>query len=175
MPSAQNRGDLAYKDTLDQIAEIIDKYNISYHIIVCGDLNASLHRKDNRRRDQLLKEFMNDNKLSIPLNYPVQPTFFHHNGKYKSQIDYFLFDNNAMTKLNPAVSILPMQATNTSDHTLVTARIQMKVKKSALRPVKIITKPKWNNCDTNLYKAAISEEIQKGTSNKRQDVGIRIK
>lgn len=57
MPSAQLNGDMEYKDTLDQINEIIDRYKETYQIIVYGDMNASLHR-DNRRTDQLFKNFI---------------------------------------------------------------------------------------------------------------------
>ncbi|VDI00229.1 Hypothetical predicted protein [Mytilus galloprovincialis] len=80
MPSLQVAGDLDYKDTLDQISEIIEKYKDSYQTIICGDMNASLHR-DNRRRDQNFKEFMSNNNLSLANRYPKAPTFFHHNGK----------------------------------------------------------------------------------------------
>ncbi|VDI17864.1 Hypothetical predicted protein, partial [Mytilus galloprovincialis] len=79
MPSLQVAGDLDYKDTLDQISEIIEKYKDSYQTIICGDMNASLHR-DNRRRDQNFKEFMSNNNLSLANRYPKAPTFFHHNG-----------------------------------------------------------------------------------------------
>ncbi|CAC5396047.1 unnamed protein product [Mytilus coruscus] len=84
MTSLQGAGDLDYKDTMDQISEIIEKYKDSYQTIICGDMNASLHR-DNRRRDQNLKEFMINNNLSLGNRYPTATTFFHHNGKKISQ------------------------------------------------------------------------------------------
>ncbi|VDI47844.1 Hypothetical predicted protein [Mytilus galloprovincialis] len=99
MPSLQVAGDLDYKDTLDQISEIIEKYKDSYQTIICGDMNASLHR-DNRRRDQNLKEFMSNNNLSLANRYPKAPTFFHHNGKYTSQIDYIMFPETTTGILN---------------------------------------------------------------------------
>jgi exonuclease III len=54
MPSEAKEGDYEYKDNLDQLQEIIQKYDNSYQIIICGDMNASLHR-DDRRRDNYLK------------------------------------------------------------------------------------------------------------------------
>ncbi|CAC5359728.1 unnamed protein product [Mytilus coruscus] len=85
MPSLQVAGDLEYKDTTDQISKIIEKYKDSYKTIICGDINASLHR-DNRRGDQNLKGFMINNNLSLANRYPTAPTFFHHNGKNESAI-----------------------------------------------------------------------------------------
>jgi exonuclease III len=41
MPSEAKEGDYEYKDNLDQLQEIIQKYDNSYQIIVCGDMNAS--------------------------------------------------------------------------------------------------------------------------------------
>ncbi|VDI16250.1 Hypothetical predicted protein [Mytilus galloprovincialis] len=125
MPSAQSSGDIEYKDTLDQISEIMDKYRETYQIILCGDMNASLHR-DNRKRDTVFGEFKNINNLHIPDGYPIKPTFFHHNGKYTSQIDYFLFDERIIQQSNPNVKIAMRHPTNTSDHTLVTANMALK-------------------------------------------------
>ena len=174
MPSAQLNGDMEYNDTLDQINEIIDKYKETYQIILCGDMNASLHR-DNRRRDQLFKNFIVANNLSIPQKHPVHPTFFHHNGKYTSQTDYFLFEDRAIHQLKTTVRVRPMHPTNTSDHTLVTADITLAVKKSALRPVKIYTKPNWEKCDDIAYKSSVSEEIKTSQKSQTSSVESRIK
>lgn len=46
MPSEATEGDYEYKDNLDQLQEIIQQYDNSYQIIVCGDMYASLHRDD---------------------------------------------------------------------------------------------------------------------------------
>jgi len=107
MPSEAKEGDYEYKDNLDQLQEIIQKYDNSYQIIVCGDMNASLHR-DDRRRDNLFRNFIHENGLKLANNHPEQSTFFHHNGKYKSQIDYFLFKSTE--NLNASVKIKEMDA-----------------------------------------------------------------
>jgi hypothetical protein len=110
MPSEAKEGDYEYKDNLDQLQEIIQKYDNSYQIIICGDMNASLHR-DDRRRDNLFRNFIHENGLKLANNHPERPTFFHHNGKYKSQIDYFLFKSTE--HLNASVKIKEMDALNT--------------------------------------------------------------
>jgi hypothetical protein len=47
------------------------------------NMNASLHR-DDRRRDNLFRNFIHENGLKLANNHPERATFFHHNGKYKS-------------------------------------------------------------------------------------------
>ena len=156
MPSEAKEGDYEYKDNLDQLQEIIQKYDNSYQIIVCGDMNASLHR-DDRRRDNLFRNCIHENGLKLANNHPERPTFFHHNGKYKSQIDYFLFKSTE--HLNASVKIKEMDALNTSDHTLVLATVGVDVKRAAPKAAKILTKPRWEKCDHNIYKDCIQNEI----------------
>ncbi|VDI16632.1 Hypothetical predicted protein [Mytilus galloprovincialis] len=109
-------------------------------------MNASLHR-DNRRRDQNFKEFMSNNNLSLANRYPKAPTFFHHNGKYTSQIDYIMFPETTTGIQNSNIVIEDRHPTNTSDHTLVTANIPMKIDKTSTQLVKIYTRPNWANCE----------------------------
>ncbi|CAG2257430.1 unnamed protein product [Mytilus edulis] len=89
MPSGNENCDEKYKDMLAQLEEIIEKYQEKYQIMLCGDLNASLHR-DNRSRDMILKQFLINNELEMVHNYPIKPTFYNHNKISKSQIGYFL-------------------------------------------------------------------------------------
>ncbi|CAC5391390.1 unnamed protein product [Mytilus coruscus] len=175
MPSAQSSGDNEYKDTLDQISEIMDKYKELYQIILCGDMNASLHR-DNRKRDKIFEEFKNINNLHIPDSYPKKPTFFHHIGKYTSQIDYFLFNEKCIQQIKPSVKIASRHPTNSSDHTLVTANFVMNVKRCTLRPTKIYTRPNWKKCDKSVYKSTIENSLGKtsGQNNIPNNVESRI-
>ncbi|CAG2189456.1 unnamed protein product [Mytilus edulis] len=174
MPSLQVAGDLDYKDTLDQISEIIEKYKDSYQTIICGDMNASLHI-DNRRRDQNLKEFMSNNNLSLANRYPKAPTFFHHNGKYTSQIDYIMFPETTTGIQNSNIVIEDRHPTHTSDHTLVTANIPMKIDKTSTQLVKIYTRPNWAKCDTNIYTSTLKQELECESRRKETSVEERIK
>ena len=72
MPSEAKEGDYEYKDNLDQVQEIIQKYDNSYQIIICGDMNASLHR-DDRRRDNLFRNCIHENGLKLANNQSGQP------------------------------------------------------------------------------------------------------
>ena len=46
-----------FSETLDQLQELLAKYRPTHHIIICGDINASLHRTPPNGQDQLLKAF----------------------------------------------------------------------------------------------------------------------
>jgi exonuclease III len=100
MPTTGNNQNDNYSESLEQISELLEKYS-SHSIILIGDMNASLHR-DDRQRDK---------------NYPIKTTFFHHNRRYSSQIDYVLCDPE-MLELSPDVEIHDMSPLNTSDHVL---------------------------------------------------------
>ena len=124
-------------------------------------MNASLHR-DDRQRDKNLKNFTETNNLRLPENYPIKPTFFHHNGKYSSlrlpenypikptffhhngkyssQIDYVLCDPE-MLELSPDVEI------------------HINVEKKKKPQPKLLAKPKWNRCDKQNYIATIGNTL----------------
>ena len=44
LPSENKEVDEQYKDTLEQISEIIQKFKDTHNMLICGDMNASLHR-----------------------------------------------------------------------------------------------------------------------------------
>jgi hypothetical protein len=44
-----------------------------------------------------------------------------------------------------------MDALNTSDHTLILATVGVDVKRAAPKAAKILTKPRWEKCDHNIY------------------------
>jgi hypothetical protein len=63
MPSDIKEGDYEYRDMMDQLNEVIQKYEETY-ILLCGDMNASLHR-DDRRRDRIFKNITIERKLIL--------------------------------------------------------------------------------------------------------------
>lgn len=171
MPSEQVEGDQDYKDTLAQLQEIVNKFKNSHTIILCGDMNASLCRA-NGRRDKALKEFIELNEITLPPNYSTEPTFFHHNGKWVSQIDYIF--NAGLNKVLFNEKIEPMHPLNTSDHTAVTGKISIKIQQHCTRPMKVFTKPNWSKCDIESYTSTIKEEQGRHKSN-TGDTSARVK
>ena len=97
MPSEQKNGDINFKDTLCELSEIIETYRSTHQVIIAGDMNASLQR--DIARDKLFQSFVRDNHLDTLRLQSSDPTFYHHNGKFKSKIDYFLFNTDAASKV----------------------------------------------------------------------------
>ncbi|CAC5377552.1 E3.1.11.2 [Mytilus coruscus] len=64
MPSDNKDMDNEYKDTLAQMTEIIKKYRNTHDILLCGDLNGSIHRSKTSH-DPLLKKFLAENSLKL--------------------------------------------------------------------------------------------------------------
>ena len=82
--------DIAFQATLDEVHEIMEKFVSSHKILLTGDFNASLHRQENCRRDRMLKSFVEEHCISLPDNYPVQPTYMHGSTSASSQIDWIV-------------------------------------------------------------------------------------
>ena len=109
----------------------------------------------------------------MPTNYPIDFTFHHHNGKDKSQIDYILFKGKTLN-LQPRVSIIPFDAINTSDHTLIKVEITTQISKLAPKSAKIYTKPAWDKCNSDEYKTIRQTEIGKHKNTIKLSVADRI-
>ena len=161
MPSDTKNSDIEYKDTLVQIHEIINTYGCTHEMILCGDMNASLIRQNTR--DKTLHSFLQENQLTTTEKYPNKSTFFHHNQKYVSQIDYFFFKANSGLKIQNIV-IRDHEATNLSDHTLLTVNIKTPNLPKGSKTAKtktITTKPKWEKAEVDIYREEIKDAIPK--------------
>ncbi|CAC5420034.1 unnamed protein product [Mytilus coruscus] len=158
MPSGNENCDDKYKDMLAQLEEIIEKYQEKYHIMLCGDLNASLHR-DNRSRDMFLKQFIINNELELENKYPIKPTFYNHNKISKSQIDYFLH-KRAVKNIQYTVSILNIQPLNVSDHTIVIAEVIGILNRKQRQITKMLKRPDWRKCDKDIYQETIATKLK---------------
>lgn len=132
--------------------KIVTEYKDTHIITIGGDLNGSLHRHPENDHDKALKNFTTELQLTTPDNYPRSPTFFHHNGKSKSQIDYFLILQHQKNAALTEVKHHGNQPLNTSDHILTEGKIKVeKILKPKKKPRTPATttypKPKWEKCD----------------------------
>ena len=173
---------MKYKEALDILHEIIMKYMDTHTIILGGDMNGSLHRQPENDHDKLLKDFLSEMKLTTPRRYPVSPTFHHHDGKAKSQIDYFFV---LETQIDETTSIQNvknkgLQPLNTSDHTMISGEItldQLKREKRHIPTQSTYKKPKWNKCDKLAYINRVEELIEeppKRKTNSKMDMAIDV-
>ena len=67
-----------------------------------------------------------------------------------------------------------MDALNTSDHTLILATVGVDVKRAAPKADNILTKPRWEKCDHDIYKDCIQNEIN-NLEKEHQPVNFKIK
>ena len=81
-----------YSECIDQIFEIIQKYQNSHEIVIGGDFNEDISKNNNSRRASKLKELIADCELQINFH---GPTFINAKGVEVSEIDYFLYKTTA--------------------------------------------------------------------------------
>lgn len=62
-----------------QLAEIVEKYNQTHAIFICGDMNASLQGRDGNDSDKILKRLCEEKGLSS--RQTVEATFHNVNNK----------------------------------------------------------------------------------------------
>jgi endonuclease/exonuclease/phosphatase family metal-dependent hydrolase len=138
MPSrGKGKPQETYVPVLDELAEIIAKYEHTHNIICCGDFNASFTRRYTDAQDTLFIAFCKNNNLVTPEGLPDKDTFRSGNGS--SQIDYILAkcDKTIITDC-----IIPdVTPTNVSDHVPVLATMHLSIK----------TKSRSKASDTPLY------------------------
>jgi exonuclease III len=148
-----------YSELLDEITEIVVKFRPTHDIILCGDLNASLHAKNLDSRDKELKKFCENLELQMTKNYPKGITFRHPGGNGHSQIDYIL---TTKQNLLNNVQIVDEHPLNTSDHvpvvTTISAKIERTPKSTKIRnPCR--EKPVWNKGDIAAYQAKLENSL----------------
>ncbi|XP_071123630.1 uncharacterized protein [Mytilus edulis] len=161
MPSDSKNADIEYKDTLAQIDEMIEKYKDTHEIIVCGDMNGSLDRSSTPH-DKILKTFCKEKCIGNTEKCPVKETFYHQNGMSKGQIDYFLFKSNSeIINTIRQIDVLDTDLENTSDHVPVILTLNSQLKKVREKATTIIAKPKWTDCDHQIYKEVINKDLPK--------------
>ncbi|VDH96345.1 Hypothetical predicted protein [Mytilus galloprovincialis] len=80
----------------------------------------------------------------------------------KGQIDYFLFKSNSeiINKIRQ-IDVLDTDPENTSDHVPVILTLNSQLKKVREKATTIIAKPKWTDCDHQIYKEVINKELPK--------------
>jgi exonuclease III len=139
MPSDSKEHNYEYNDMLSQLAEILNKFRETHDIVLCGDLNGSLHR-EKTLHDGLLQKFLKEHRVKIEPSYPEKSTFYPHNGKSEGQIDYII----SIGKSIMSVNILDMENTNKSDHVPRIANMECHLLRRKEKPKLLNANIKWN-------------------------------
>ncbi|MCG8113322.1 MAG: endonuclease/exonuclease/phosphatase family protein, partial [Candidatus Thiodiazotropha taylori] len=122
MPTNKADSQYGYRECLDNLFDIIRRFETSHIIVLCGDLNGSLLQTRNNKHDIMLKDFVNEHCLSTGAHYTCQPTFYHFNGTVTSQIDYILTSNPEILK---SYTVYDRQPENVSPHVPVGAELNI--------------------------------------------------
>ncbi|VDI51227.1 Hypothetical predicted protein [Mytilus galloprovincialis] len=144
-----------FKDTIDQLNEIVLKYQDTHYIIIGGDLNEDFDRI-NKRKDYLEK-FVKETGIKYDNE---GKTFVKVNGEECSELDYFL---HKLGKIKPThKQVLNSVMNNTSDHHPIKMKILYGISNDA--DCKNLTKDctnravKWDKVDIDLYVAITNEQ-----------------
>lgn len=121
LPSTGGRNHLEeYRDTIDQLYEIFQKYQSTHDVVIGEDLNEDLANdcRHNKRKDYLL-QFIRE----LDLTYENSgKTFIRPNGEECSELDYFL--KKMGTSESSSKSVMNNIISNTSDHYPVKVEIR---------------------------------------------------
>ena len=113
LTTSKSDSEYGYRECLDVIHDIIQRFISSHTVLLCGDLNGSLLETRNNKHDVILKDFVKNHCLSNGTFESNQPTFYHFNGHVTSQIDYVLSSD---TQILATYDILNREPLNVSKH-----------------------------------------------------------
>ena len=143
-----------FRESLDELYELHTKFSVNHHVILCGDMNASLLNIW-CTRDNLFQNWIKNTGLILPAEFPRNPTHYHHNGLDASSIDYILTTPNiADTILD--VDILDLSV-NTSPHNPVILNTSIELSSITHKqlPISPVKKHMWDKGNLEAYKQHI--------------------
>lgn len=121
-------------EILEELNEIISKYNQTHAIIILGDMNASLKPRKGNEQDVMLQKCCDQQKPST--HQSGEPTFFHENERDVAELDYILCCEKAILMVEDVqVDNTIHSIGNTSDHKALTATLMIRVNDTNHGPI----------------------------------------
>ena len=120
-----------------------------------GDLNEDLNDASGSKRNNYLREFINEGQLKYN---NTSKTFTNANGKECSEIDYFLHN----LSISSNKEVLDSITSNISDHYPIRMEFKFEYRayeKGSKDVQKIEMKIKWEKVDKDLYSAMVQTDI----------------
>ncbi|CAG2250967.1 unnamed protein product [Mytilus edulis] len=160
LPSTGGRNSTdEFLDTIDQLNEIITKYQDTHEIIIGGDLNEDLgNDKRQNKRKKYLQQLIADYRLGYE---NTGRTFIKTNGQECSELDYFLHKSRHMQVAEKEV--LKDVISNHSDHYPVRCEVKIGIPKRGTNQnnkfQQIQPTIKWDKVDQDLYLAIINGQV----------------
>ena len=124
LPTNKSDSEYGYRECLDIVHDIIQRYGPSHKVLLCGDLNGSLLRTRNNKHDIILKDFVEKHYLHSGASDCIQPTFYHFNGIVTSQIDYILSSD---PQIFSTYNIMNRESLNVSMHVPVKSIVHVSI------------------------------------------------
>jgi hypothetical protein len=159
LPAKESKSHLTeYKEAIDQLYELHQKYNETQKINIGGDINEDLNEPTSTKRNLYLQDFINecclkyDNKAN---------TFVNSLGQESSEIDYFL--HNLTDGEFQRKQVLHDMPENKSDHYPIRMSIKFKHQNVEVHRKqnnsRIARKINWDKVDKKWYSAHICTHI----------------
>ena len=146
-----------FKENIDCLYEIIQKYHASHEVIIGGDLNEDLSNEKNQSdRLNYLRELIHDCDLHFTT---AGNTYVHPNGKDCTEIDYFLYSHEE--KVTSTKTVLLNLSTNVSDHYPIQIKFNVDYTKRKAGNINTSSKRiKWDKVDLDLYSAMVDDAMK---------------
>ena len=164
MSTCTNSSQTEYRECIDIITDIIEKYQTTHKIVFCGDMNGTLLENRSNKHDKILKMFVKESNLTTGAYLPETHTFHHHAGNSSSQIDYILVQDPSL--VNEYI-IDQKSGINLSAHTTVRMRTTSgaplyEKQVSNKIPAKAAKyKLQWEDLNNEKYKKEIQQKVRK--------------
>ena len=143
-----------YSECIDQLFELIQKYDTTHDVIIGGDFNEDISKTNNSRRARKLKKFIEECNMKIDLK---GPTFINVKGVEVSEIDYFIYKvNNSRNLESTRLVDIP---SNVSDHYPIKVILPCALTKKDPLENNIQSRIRWNKVDTERYSDIINKQI----------------
>ncbi|MCG8113152.1 MAG: hypothetical protein JAZ10_20495 [Candidatus Thiodiazotropha endolucinida] len=147
LPTHDSGSHTEYLECLDIIHSIFIKYQGTYEVILCGDLNGTLLETRSNKHDKSLRNFTAELQLSTGIACGTTPTFYHHAGNSTSQIDYILVQNKQLILLYKVLDKSPICS---SAHVTVLANLNITLpcaSQAVNQRQNKVTKLNWDRAD----------------------------
>ncbi|MEW8548792.1 MAG: endonuclease/exonuclease/phosphatase family protein, partial [Candidatus Thiodiazotropha sp.] len=139
----------AYVDCIEQIHELILRFQSTHDIIIGGDFNENALEKNGSKRSQIFHTFLKENDL---VTKDIGHTFIHPNGRDASSINYFLYKQKNEHKVVKIVRSDFIE--NVSDHYPVALSYELDFTRSEPENKACVSnyRVNWKKLDKNQYK-----------------------
>ncbi|CAC5394456.1 unnamed protein product [Mytilus coruscus] len=141
-----------FSECIDQLFEIIQKYELTHNLVIGGDFNEDISKINNSRRALKLKKIIDECNMKVDFK---GPTFINVKGEEISEIDYFIYK----TEVTHKTSRLTDVASNVSDHHPIKITLPCKfLKKEDILESNVQSRIRWDKVDINKYSNIIAQE-----------------